>query len=114
LALSRARRTRRPLDASAPDYWTVGSMIDWMFRSRQSGRITIIQFPNLALWVFIAASVVNLIVRPSDVTATVVNVVATAALVVWSLDEMVRGVNPWRRILGSATLAWEALQFAGH
>ena len=32
--------------------------------------------------------------------------VASIALIVWSVDEIVRGVNPWRRILGSGVLAW--------
>jgi hypothetical protein len=39
---------------------------------------------------------------------TVVAVVATVALLVWSVDELVRGVNPWRRLLGGGVLALTA------
>jgi hypothetical protein len=34
--------------------------------------------------------------------------VAGVALAVWAVDEIVRGVNPWRRILGAAVLAVSA------
>jgi hypothetical protein len=33
-------------------------------------------------------------------------VVATGSLIVWALDEVVRGVNPWRRFLGVAVLIY--------
>jgi hypothetical protein len=33
-------------------------------------------------------------------------VVATGSLIVWALDEVVRG-NPWRRFLGVAVLIYE-------
>jgi hypothetical protein len=33
-----------------------------------------------------------------------VSVVATVALLWWSIDEIVRGVNPFRRILGAVVL----------
>jgi len=37
----------------------------------------------------------------------VAKVVATGSLIVWSLDELVRGVNPWRRLLGIVVLIYE-------
>jgi hypothetical protein len=40
---------------------------------------------------------------PEDSAAfTVLRVVALAALGWWAVDELVRGVNPWRRLLGVA------------
>jgi len=40
---------------------------------------------------------------PEDSGAfTVLRVVALAALGWWAVDEVVRGVNPWRRLLGVA------------
>jgi hypothetical protein len=36
---------------------------------------------------------------------TAVEVTGTAALVIWAVDEIVRGVNPWRRMLGAVVLA---------
>ena len=50
-------------------------MIDWLFRNRQTGEITIAQMPN-------------------------------APLIVWAGDEVLRGVNPWRRLLGGGVLAF--------
>jgi hypothetical protein len=32
-------------------------------------------------------------------------VVATVALSWWAVDEIVRGVNPWRRLLGTVVFA---------
>ena len=45
------------------------------------------------------------IFRPAGSVGTVVDVVATVALVAWAGDEVVRGVNPWRRMLGGGVLA---------
>lgn len=84
-------------------------MIDWLFRNRRTGRITVAQAPNAPLLVFLVAVVVRWIFHPSGTVATVVNVVAAIALIVWSVDEIVRGVNPWRRILGGAVLAYAAI-----
>jgi hypothetical protein len=64
----------------------------WFFESRRTGRITIGQWPNIALWVYLAATLLKF------------TVLATVALVVWSGDEIVRGVNPFRRVLGAAVL----------
>jgi hypothetical protein len=33
-------------------------------------------------------------------------VLASAALALWAGDEVLRGVNPFRRLLGLAILAW--------
>ena len=82
------------------------SMIDWLFRNRQTGGRTIAQFPNAPLWVFLGAVVVRWLAHPSGTAGTVVDVVAAVALVVWAGDELVRGVNPWRRILGGGVLAY--------
>jgi hypothetical protein len=70
------------------------AVIDWLFRDRRTGRIVVAQWPNVALWVFIVAGVVR-----RWVPAT--GVVATVALLWWAVDEIVRGVNPFRRGLGA-------------
>jgi hypothetical protein len=80
------------------------SALDWVFRSRMTGRIVIAQFPNLPLAVWIGASLLRWALRPPGHWSTWLTVVTTAALVVWAGDEMVRGVNPWRRSLGAAVL----------
>ena len=81
-------------------------MIDWLFRNRQTGEITIAQMPNAPLIVFLVAVVVRLLFHPSGTLGTVVSAVATVALIVWAGDEVLRGGNPWRRLLGGGVLAF--------
>lgn len=80
-------------------------MISWLFRNRQTGQITIAQFPNVALGLFLVATAVRWVLSPAGGFATAVGVVATGALIWWAVDEVLRGVNPWRRFLGAAVLA---------
>jgi hypothetical protein len=79
--------------------------VDWLFRNRQTGTITIGQAPNPPLWVFIGATLVRVIFRPDGSTGSAVTIVGTAALTYWAVDEIARGVNPFRRILGAVVLA---------
>jgi predicted neutral ceramidase superfamily lipid hydrolase len=81
-------------------------MIGWLFRNRRTGDRTIAQLPNAPLIVFLLATAVRWVFHPSGTAGSIVNVVATAALITWAGDELVRGVNPWRRILGGAVLAF--------
>lgn len=76
-------------------------LVDWLFRDRTTGRIVIAQRPNLSFGIFLVASVVRRLATPTGTAGTVVDVVATGALLWWAIDEVVRGVNPWRRILGA-------------
>lgn len=78
--------------------------IDWFWRDRHTGRIVVAQWPNLWLWGFAAASCVELITDAATPAALGARIVATAFLVVWACDEVLRGVNPWRRCLGAAVL----------
>ncbi|WP_426573857.1 hypothetical protein [Aquihabitans sp. McL0605] len=78
--------------------------LDWAFRNRETGRITIAQAPNLALATFLVAVVIRRLSHPGGDLGTLVTVVATAAIGWWAIDEIVRGVNPWRRALGSVVL----------
>jgi hypothetical protein len=81
-------------------------MVDWMFRNRQTGEITIGQPPNAPLVIFGAARVARRVFRPSGRIGTALDLVGTAALAVWAVDEVVRGVNPWRRANGAGALLW--------
>jgi len=40
-------------------------------------------------------------------------VIASAALALWAGDEVLRGVNPFRRILGVAVLVWLVYSLVG-
>jgi len=78
---------------------------DWLFRNRQTGRWTIGQRPNLSLGLFFAAAVIRRLADDGTTIHDVASVIAPAAAIWWAADEIIRGVNPWRRILGSAVLA---------
>ena len=71
-----------------------------MFRNRETGEITIAQFPNVALWLFLAAVGLRLVVPADSSLQTPLDLIASGALGWWAIDEIVRGVNPWRRFLG--------------
>ncbi len=83
-----------------------GRMISWLFRNRETGAITVAQFPNLPLWIFIGAAAVRAVLSPGGDVGTAIDVVALAALAWWAVDELLRGVNPWRRFLGGGVLAY--------
>ena len=85
---------------------------DWLFRNRQTGKITIAQFPNLPLWITIAAVVVHRLAGDGTVLETVADRTVGVALGWWGIDEVARGVNPWRRILGAAGVVFAALRLA--
>ena len=85
---------------------------NWVFRSRETGKITIGQTANLEQKIFSGATLVG-VMLPASKLRTGVGVVAVLALVVWAVDEIARGVNPFRRILGGAALgglAWLAVR----
>jgi hypothetical protein len=77
---------------------------DWLVRDRKSGKVVIAQLPNVPLVVFLVASAVRRVVEPEGTLRTVVGLVATGALVWWAVDEVLRGVNPLRRLVGGAVL----------
>ena len=80
--------------------------LDWMFRSRKSGRITLAQFPNWPLGVWLLTSAAIWLAHPQGWLDVVLHILASASLALWAGDEMLRGVNPFRRILGVVVLGW--------
>jgi hypothetical protein len=87
------------------------SLFEWLFRNRTNGRITIAQFPNEALGVFLVASALRWLLDPAGRSAAALEVLAAGGLIWWAVDELIRGVNPWRRLLGSAVLAGQAVRY---
>ena len=77
---------------------------DWLFRDRITGRVVIAQFPNVALGIFLGTSVLRRLV-PDGTGRDVTGAIAVGALSWWALDEVIRGVNPWRRMLGLGVFA---------
>ena len=88
-------------------------MIDWAFRNRETGRLTIAQLPNVSLGVFLAATLARRVLAPEGTAGTVLWGIGTATLAWWSADELVRGVNPWRRFLGGVGLIYVGARLLG-
>ena len=68
----------------------------WRFRSRRTGKIAIIQFPNVPLWIYIA----TVGIRWTPLAGSANNWVSATTLSYWVIDEVLRRENPWRRFLG--------------
>ena len=83
-----------------------------MFRSRTTGRITVAQLPNWPLGTWLLATVVLWLVDPQGWFRTALTVVAFLALAGWAVDEVLRGVNPFRRLLGGVVLVWLVISLA--
>jgi hypothetical protein len=82
--------------------------LDWWVRD-QNGKVTLAQWPNPALAVWLVAVVVAWTgVLGAARTANVAGV-GRGALVVWALDELFRGVSPARRLLGAVVLVWQLI-----
>ena len=79
--------------------------IDWVFRSRESGRITVAQLPNVPLVAFAACRVAQVFASSDGSAGEVLYWAGSAALAWWAVDELFRGVNPFRRFLGVAALS---------
>lgn len=81
------------------------TVVDWFLRDRRTGRIVIAQRPNPPLVVWLVATAARVVLEPGGGWGVALRVVATLALGWWAVDEIGRGVNPWRRMLGSVVLA---------
>ncbi len=82
------------------------SVLDWLFRNRRTGEFTVAQTPNAALVVSLTAWAGRRLLHPTGSVDTALATAAAGALIYWAVDELVRGVNPWRRILGAGVLIW--------
>lgn len=74
---------------------------DWMFRSRETGKVVIIQPLNIPLGIFFVAAAVRRFVDLEGMPRTAVEVIAFVSIMWWAADEVLRGVNPFRRLLGA-------------
>lgn len=83
------------------------AVLDWVFRDRTTGKIVIAQFPNAALLTWLGATLVAAVTE--ETAHTVAGYVATGGLLVWAGDELLRGVNPFRRALGAVVLTWQVV-----
>ena len=83
-------------------------IIDWMFRNRTTGEITVVQAPNLVLTIFLIATAAGFAFPHPDTVHAGLDLVAMGSLLWWAVDELTRGVNPFRRFLGAGAVLYEA------
>ena len=86
------------------------SSISWWFRDRTSDRIVVAQSPNAAIWVFVLATALRW--SPYDRIDDELRWLGAGALTVWGLDELARGADPFRRLLGAGVLVWQIARIA--
>jgi hypothetical protein len=82
-------------------------------RDRRTGAITIGQWPNPPLLIFGVCATVDWLFAPAGSLGSVLRLLGALALTYWAMDELLRGVNPWRRCLGALVLAglsWNLVQ----
>jgi len=82
----------------------------WWFEHRGTGQLTVAQFPNWPLFAIGGASVLR---RLTDANTTVndgAGWLITGLWLFWGGDELVRGVNPWRRLLGAGVIGWQIVR----
>ena len=80
----------------------------WWVEDRD-GRVVVGQAPNPALYVYAAALLVQWTGLWGAGHDAVLDGIRAGALLVWGLDELVRGANPFRRLLGGLVLTAQVL-----
>ncbi len=78
--------------------------LDWWVRDKR-GRMAIAQPVNPALGVWVVGALIGWMGFLGPARSTVVSGVAQGALIVWAVDELLRGTAPVRRLLGAVVLA---------
>lgn len=80
------------------------------FRNPGTGEVAVAQAPNPAIGVFLVATLLRL--SPWDGRDAELLWLGRGALVVWGLDELLRGHSPFRRTLGALVLLWQLVVLA--
>jgi hypothetical protein len=86
--------------------------VDRFFRNPDTGRLAVVQVPNLPLVLFLVLRGIELVLSPEGWVADVLHWGGTAALTWWSVDEVARGSSPFRRVLGALVLAYVVVSTA--
>ena len=76
------------------------STVDWWFRDRRTGRLVVVHLPNLPILLWMGTVLARQLLEPGSDIHTLLEWAGTVTLGWWAIDELVRGVNPWRRALG--------------
>lgn len=93
--------------------------VDWLLRDPATGKVVLYQRPNARLTAAGALTTTGKVLRATHVvapgsTADVwLDRARTVLVVWWSVDEVLRGSTPYRRVIGGGVLAvtvWRAVQ----
>jgi hypothetical protein len=79
------------------------------FRNSETGQWAIAQLPNLPLAIFLVAALLKRAFHPHGAGGAALSVVSGVSLAWWSVDEIVRGDSPFRRLLGGVVLVTSSL-----
>jgi hypothetical protein len=79
----------------------------WSWWTGGRGLGGVAQGPNPALLVWFVAMSLRLTGVLGGARAALLTGIAAGALLVWSFDELFRGVSPIRRLMGAAVLAFQ-------
>ncbi len=85
-------------------------LVSWLFADA-NGQLVIIQFPNVSLWAAVAAWI-GLHWAAVSRWHMALEIVYTAALIVWAVQEIGWGASRFRRILGAVVLGWVLIGLA--
>jgi hypothetical protein len=86
--------------------------LGWWVRDRD-GRVVLAQPPNAAIMVWLASMVIGWTNVLDHDREAVLTRVGQGALVAWSLDEVLRGSSPARRLLGAVVLVVMVVRLFG-
>lgn len=81
--------------------------VDWWFRDRETDRIVLGQFPNPSLIIAMALFAARWVARVADANSGLQQALDwgfTAAILWWAGREVLQGVNPFRRLLGTVVV----------
>ena len=74
--------------------------IDWYFTDRRTGRFLVMHFPNVPILLWMGTVVARQLVESGSDAHVLLEWAGSITLGWWAVDELVRGVNPWRRTMG--------------
>jgi len=86
--------------------------VRWWFENRNTGQITIAQFPNWPLFAIGAGWLIGALANEDSTIHDIVDVALVTLWLYWGATELTRGVNPWRRALGSMVIVWQIISLA--
>ncbi len=86
----------------------IGSF-QWWFRHRETGGITVAQVPNWPIAAIAVVWVLRRFLAEDGGWDRAGFWLSTALWLFWGTDEALRGVNPFRRVLGAGVIAWQLL-----